>query len=421
MPDNGLPVGWRIARLGDVATVETGGTPSRQRPDYWGGEVRWMSSGEVNQRRVKDTAETITEAGVASSNAKVFPPGTLMLALNGQGKTRGKVAVLEVEAACNQSLAAIRGRNGIESQFLLHDLDSRYEELRRLTGDDARNGLNLGILRSLRFAIPPLDEQRRIAEVLDSIDAAIEKTEAVIAATERLRSALLGELLTRGVPGWHTEWKQVPGIGTIPACWDVVRLGEVLADGPDNGLYKHESDYGSGVWIIRITDFSPGRLERTSFERVRATAEEVQAYAVAEGDILINRVNSLSHIGKSVLLPRLAEPAIFESNMMKIRVTARLLPEYAIEVLCSPATRRYFLARAKKAVAQASINQTDIRQLMAPLPPGEEQQALVSTISSLNARLAADAAALDNLAELKKSAAANLLSGRVRITAGGQA
>ena len=74
---------------------------------------------------------------------------------------------------------------------------------------------------------PSLSEQRAIAAVLDSIDEAIEATEAVIAATERLRDALLHRLLTRGVPGWHSEWKDVRGLGTIPASWDVVRLGDV--------------------------------------------------------------------------------------------------------------------------------------------------------------------------------------------------
>src|SRR5690606_23446214 len=73
----------------------------------------------------------------------------------------------------------------------------------------------------------PLAEQRAIAAVLDAVDETIERTEAVIAATEELRNALLHDLLSRGVPGWHTEWKQVPGLGTIPACWDVVTLGEL--------------------------------------------------------------------------------------------------------------------------------------------------------------------------------------------------
>ena len=77
------------------------------------------------------------------------------------------------------------------------------------------------------LALPPLAEQRAIAAVLDAIDEAIERTEEVIAATERLRDALLHELLTRGLPGRHSEWADVPGLGTVPACWDVVRLGDV--------------------------------------------------------------------------------------------------------------------------------------------------------------------------------------------------
>ena len=87
--------------------------------------------------------------------------------------------------------------------------------------------LSLTWLRNLPILLPPLAEQRAIAAVLDAIDEAIERTEAVVAATERLRDALLHELLTRGVPGWHTAWKEAPGIGTIPASWEVVRLGEV--------------------------------------------------------------------------------------------------------------------------------------------------------------------------------------------------
>ena len=119
-------------------------------------------------------------------------------------------------------------------------------------------------------SLPPLPEQRAIAGVLDSIDEAIESAEAVIVATERLRDALLHELLTRGVPGWHTEWKDVPGIGTIPTDWEVVRLGDKIEDGPTNGIYKPDSEYGSGIWLIRIGDFVPGALVKTEgFQRIR--------------------------------------------------------------------------------------------------------------------------------------------------------
>ncbi len=185
-----------------------------------------MASGQINQRRVMTTEETITQEGLKNSNAKLFPPDTVMVAMNGQGATRGKACVLGIEASCNESLAAISARRDSVNRFIFHVLDSAYDVLRSLTGD-GRAGLNLGLIRGFSFLLPPLPEQRAIAAALDSIDDAIERTEAVIAATEQLRNSLLHQLLTYGVLGWHTEWKDVPGLGTTPRDWDVVRLGEV--------------------------------------------------------------------------------------------------------------------------------------------------------------------------------------------------
>ena len=377
----------------------------------------WMASGEINQRRVMRTAEHVTQAGLDSSNAKKFPKGTVMLAMNGQGTTRGKAALLGIEAACNQSLAAISGKC-TDNSFLFQVLQSSYDHLRALTGD-GRSGLNLGLIRSLPILLPSLSEQQAIAAVLDSIDDAIERTEAVIAATERLRDALLHDLLTRGVPGWHSEWKEAPGIGTIPASWDVVRLGDVLDDGPTNGIYKPESEYGSGTWLIRIDDFVPGALVRTTgFQRIRATEEEIARYALLQGDILVNRVNSLSHIGKSVLTPKFDEPVLYESNMMRLRLGSDALAEFAAIVLLSNSSQGYFVSRAKKAVQQASINQQDVSQMPFPLPLPLEQRAITGLLDSVDKTIGQTRREREALLWLKASAADALLSGRVRVATG---
>ncbi|HET9464313.1 MAG TPA: restriction endonuclease subunit S [Gemmatimonadales bacterium] len=411
MPDNALPKGWRRVPLREVATIVMGQAPPGSAVVDWNGSTPAAGLPFI-QGNAEFTSGHPVPVKWCTQPGKVAEPGDTLISVRAPV---GEMNLADQRLAIGRGVAALRF-TGINRRFGWHQVAMARTAFSRIAQGSTFTAINSGDLAKLELLTPPPDEQRRIAEVLDSIDAAIEKTEAVIEATERLRSALLAELLTRGVPGWHTEWKQAPGIGTIPACWDVVRLGEVLADGPANGLYKPESDYGSGVWIIRITDFSPGRLERTSFERVRATAEELQTYAVAECDILINRVNSLSHIGKSVLLPQLAEPAIFESNMMKVRVGQQVLPAYAIEVLCSPATRRYFLARAKKAVAQASINQTDVRQLVVPLPRPEEQRMLVEAIEKLNARLRTEDDELSRLRVAKAVTARALLSGKVRVS-----
>ena len=102
-------------------------------------------------------------------------------------------------------------------------------------GTTNRVRLDLAQFDELRFPMPPLAEQRGIAAVLDAIDDAIERSEAVIAATEELRRSLLHELLSRGVPGWHSEWREVRGLGVVPSCWEVVRLGEVAEVNPRRG------------------------------------------------------------------------------------------------------------------------------------------------------------------------------------------
>ncbi len=262
---------------------------------------------------------------------------------------------------------------------------------------------------------PPIPEQRAIAAVLDSIDEAIERTEAVIAATEQLRDSLLHELLTRGVPGRHTKWKEVPGLGTIPADWDVVRLGDRLEEGPTNGIYKPDTEYGSGVCLIRIDDFGFGEFNSFgNFQRIRVTEGEICRYEVREGDIVVNRVNSLSHIGKSVLIPKVNEPTLFESNMMRIRFDRNLDPRFGAMVLLSDNTRRYFKSRAKKAVQQASINQQDVSELPIPLPPLADQRTISGVLVGVDSviEVARDEAA--GLRSLKESTADALLTGRVR-------
>ena len=137
-----------------------------------------------------------------------------------------------------------------------------------------RKSISFERLGRLSFAIPPLTEQRRILSVLNSIDETIEGAEAVITATERLRDALLHELLTRGVPGWHTQWKDAPGLGTIPADWEVVRLGDgVTHVGSGVTPRGGKSAYaGTGVMFLRSQNvhFDGLRLEDVAYIRQKS-------------------------------------------------------------------------------------------------------------------------------------------------------
>ena len=406
-----LPKGWRLVRLGDVAHIrsnlalagEDGRTP------YVALEHILSGGRLTSYGKSADSVSTKTR----------FREGDTLY-----GKLRPnlrKVIRAEFDGVCSTEILAIFAKGKWDWRFLSHLIRSDLlhgHAMQGITGTKMPR-TSWGHLKTFEFLSPPLPEQRAIAAVLDSIGDAIEGTEAVIAATEQLRGSLLHELLTRGVPGWHTEWKEAPGLGTMPADWGVVRLGEVIEDGPTNGIYKPDSEYGSGVCLIRIDDFAFGEFVNFGdFKRIRATEEEIRRFQIREGDVVINRVNSLSHIGKSVLVPEVNEPTLFESNMMKIRFDRGLDPRFGAMVLLSDNTRRYFKARAKKAVQQASINQQDVGELPLPCPTLPEQQAIATVLDGMDVTIAEAKRERDGLQLLKESAADALLTGRVRVRVG---
>ena len=411
-----LPEGWRTVRLDAITDVIGGSTPSRDRDEFWGGSIPWVVPSEITSlsgRCLTYTNECITEAGLQAAGLKILPAGSVLLTSRA---TIGAAAINTRPVATNQGFQNLVAKDGTNSVWLYYCISSMRRELDRRAAGSTFAEISRDNVRSLPILYPPLPEQRAIADVLDSIDVAIERTEAVIAATETLRDSLLHELLTRGVPGWHTEWKDVPGIGTIPANWEVGRLGEVIMDGPTNGIYKPELDYGDGSPIIRINDFISGELvNHDRLRRVRVEPQELQRYAVGEGEILINRVNSLSHIGKTVLVPAVDEATLFESNMMKLKLNDRVHPKFGEIVLLSSFARRHFVARAKKAVQQASINQQDVAALPFPLPSMPEQQTIVDFVQSVDRRIDASRIINVSLVQAKSTVADALLTGRIRL------
>ena len=333
--------------------------------------------------------------------------------------TRTRVGLVGIAGelmGASQDITLLAPTEVADQSYLCRTLISKAGMLQQGSRGTTIQGVSREDVDSLPILLPPLPEQRAIATVLDSIDDAIERADAVIAATGQLRDSLIQDLLTRGVSGWHTEWRDVPGLGTIPADWEVVKLGDRIKEGPTNGIYKPESEYGSGICLIRIDDFMPGAFVNTGgFQRIRVTEEESRRYAVREGEILINRVNSLSHIGKSVLIPRFNEPVLFESNMMKLRMDNSVHPKFAEMVLLSDGSRRYFITRAKKAVQQASINQQDVAGLPLSVPPLPEQRAIVATLDGVDVTLEQTRRERNGLQLLKECTADALLTGRVRV------
>ena len=188
---------WELKRISEFTDCAAGGTPSTLVPGYWGGDIPWMSSGELNNKVIYDVDGRITETGLSVSSAKVFPRRCVLVGLAGQGKTRGTVAINQVEVSTNQSIAAIYPNDSFVAEYLYHNLDFRYDELRELSaGDGGRGGLNLKIIRSIEVPFPTIDEQYAIAGMLSDLDKEIDTLERRRGKTLTIKQGMMQQLLT---------------------------------------------------------------------------------------------------------------------------------------------------------------------------------------------------------------------------------
>jgi len=203
-----IPGDWRVSRLGEIADIASGGTPSRSEARFWNGGIPWVTTSEIGFNVIRATEESLSSEGLQSSAARLFPAGTLLLAMYGQGKTRGKVAILGIGAATNQACAAIALRRGVSPEFAFQFLASRYDHIRNLSNTGNQENLNSHIVRSILVPLPSLPEQEAIAQALASVDALLEGLGRLVAKKRDLKQAAMQQLLTgeTRLPGFSGEW-----------------------------------------------------------------------------------------------------------------------------------------------------------------------------------------------------------------------
>ena len=180
-----MTANWKTVRLGDVAKTSSGGTPNRGVGAYYGGEIPWVKSGELGDSTVYETQENISKAGLANSSAKLFPKGTLCVAL--YGATVGKLGILGMDAATNQAVCGIFLPKEIDTRFAYRFLESKRHDLIEMGKGGAQSNISQQIIRELEFPFPPTDEQRRIVA---EIEKQFTRLEAGVAALRRVQANL---------------------------------------------------------------------------------------------------------------------------------------------------------------------------------------------------------------------------------------
>ena len=191
-----LPPRWRWSAVGELAHVGTGSTPNRSKGAYWtDGDIPWVTSAAVNEPYVDSAAEFVTRAALAETNLTVYPPGTLLVAMYGEGKTRGKCTELRIAATTNQALAALQVTEDLRPYLKLF-LDHSYEDMRRLASGGVQPNLNLGLVRTLRIPVPPRDDRQRIVAEVDRRLSIVREVEAEVDVNLKRAQALRQAVLS---------------------------------------------------------------------------------------------------------------------------------------------------------------------------------------------------------------------------------
>ena len=353
-----------IVKLGSVSELKSGGTPKTENLEYWeNGIIPWMSSGEVNKGNIYETEKKITKEGYENSNTKMLPKNTVVIALAGQGKTRGTVAITRIELCTNQSLCGIIPNEKLNSDYLYHYLKTQYENLRQLSsGDGTRGGLNLKMIDNYLIPLPPLEVQKRIVEVLDNFEKICNDLNiglpTEIEARQKQYEFYRNFLLTFKIKNYT-----LPKTRQDKTRQDIIKLfmyifgyinielGEILR-------IKNGSDYKK-FNIGNIPVYGSGGI-----------INYIDTYIYDKESVLIPRKGSIRNLFY-VDKPFWTVDTIFYTVIDKDVV----IPKYLYYYLS-----KMNLEKLNTAGGVPSLTQTVLNKILIPLPPLEEQQRIVDIL-----------------------------------------
>lgn len=409
-----IPEDWELRSIGSMGSVASGGTPSRTNLAYWNGNIPWVTTTQINFNTIDSAEQFITEEGLNNSAAKLYPPGTLLMAMYGQGKTRGKVAILGVEASTNQACAAILLDRDVQQDYIFHYLASQYEAIRNLSNTGNQENLNGLIIKSIKIPIPPLKEQVAIAQALSDVDALIASLDKLITKKRHLKTAAMQLLLTgkKRLPGFGEGkgYKQTE-IGTIPEDWSVTSLGEI-GHSLIGLTYRPENIRDHGTLVLRSSNIKNERLVYEDNVYVDGALLLPSRVIVQKGDLLICvRNGSRQLIGKCALIDSTAAGSAFGAFMsvFRTKISSFVFHQFQSDVI----------KKQINEIMGATINQItnkDMAAFQIPLPLVEEEQcAIAAVLSDMDAEIAALEARRAKTQAIKQGMMQELLTGKTRL------
>ena len=270
---------WKTVRLGDLCEIQSGGTPSRSKTEYWkNGTIPWVKIGDFSGKYLNKTTEHITQKGLENSSAKLFSKGTILYSIFA---TLGEATILNIDATTNQAIAGIKikDKSSIDIDYLFAYLNSLKEEVNRIGRGVAQNNINLSILKSFTVPLPPLETQKQIAKQLNKCTTLLEKHKQMLEKYDTLIKSRFIEMFGDPVQN--------------PMGWEVKKLGDICTKISD-GVHAKPEYTATGKPFISVVNINSGKLLFDDCKYVSEEAYEkmIKSTHPEKGDILYTKVGA---------------------------------------------------------------------------------------------------------------------------------
>jgi type I restriction enzyme, S subunit len=379
-----IPKDWEKKKIKQFTDVTSGGTPSTIISEYWGGDLLWMNSGELNKKKIYDVKGRITKKGMNKSATKQIPEKSVLIGLAGQGKTRGTVAINYVKLCINQSVGAILPSDDCIPEFIYYNLDHRYEELRNMsTGSSGRGGLNLTIIKNIEVLFPStVQEQIKISRILLDIDTLIISLETLIEKKKNVLSGTMQKLLTekKRLNGFNRKWK----FDIIKNHTTITTGSKNTQDKMDNGLY-------------------PFFVRSQKIEKINSFSHHGEAVLTAGDGVGTGKVFHYIN-GKFDVHQRVYQISNFSENLDGYFFYLYFKNHFF---------KRIMSMNAKSSVDSVRMNM--ISEMMIPLPEKEEQIEIAKVLSHMENEIKILEIKQKKNIMIKEGMMQKLLTGEIRI------
>lgn len=383
MSEGKLPEGWVKSELDNILlTIIGGGTPSKAIPEYYQGDIPWMSVKDMNKHTLTDTIDHITNDAVENSSTNIIPAGTPIIATR---MSLGKIVTASFDSAINQDLKALFLSSGVERNFFIHWYRSQAQLIESLGTGTTVKGIRLEVLKALSINLPPFFEQKIIAEKLDTLLAQVDSIKALLECAFNKLEMFKRVVMDFAVKGDLTkEWRNKNEINE----WKITHWENILLDkkdsfrrGPFGGALKKDIFVERGYKVYE--QYCPIN-DDCSFSRYYITEEkfyEMNKFEVHAGDFLISGAGS---IGKITLVPEGCEKGIINQALLRVRINNEIYDKrFFLTLFRSPMFQKVIIENSTGSAMQNLKSVKELKQIPVPLPCLSEQHEIVRRVEQL--------------------------------------